>query len=398
MKALLPQLAAVAALCALLSSCAQIGAPLPPSLELPRPPSDLRAVRKGSRVTLTWSEPTLTTDRQSVRYLGPTLVCQSAGPDMVNCGAPVATLSPPAAAQSTKSSRESKKKSQSSQPPPLQSFTAELPASALGDNPDAELIYALEVQNRNDRSAGLSNRVHVSAIRTLPAPADLAAKLTGDGAILTWTSIGLPSPRPGVRHVYRIYRRNETDALESSGQGGAVAGDTRFQTANNKNNKKDVVAGEVPVGTPGPAQFLDSIEWEKTYSYWVTAVTIVTRPESEVQVEGDDSPIVRVVAHDIFPPAVPAGLQAVYSGEGQKPFIDLIWAPVASADLAGYNIYRSEPSGAPIKLNSDLIKTPSYRDPAVQPGRTYTYTVSAVDVRANESAKSEPASETVPAQ
>jgi fibronectin type 3 domain-containing protein len=115
-----------------------------------------------------------------------------------------------------------------------------------------------------------------------------------------------------------------------------------------------------------------------------------------VQVEGNDSPRVRVVAHDIFPPSVPSGLQAVYSGEGQKPFIDLIWAPVPSADLAGYNVYRSEGEAAPIKMNSDLVKTPSYRDMAVSAGKTYTYFVSAVDARNNESQKSEAASEAVP--
>jgi len=93
---------------------------------------------------------------------------------------------------------------------------------------------------------------------------------------------------------------------------------------------------------------------------------------------------VRVVAHDVFPPSVPAGLQAAYSGEGQKPFIDLIWAPVTNADLAGYNVYRSETNGAAVKLNSGLLKSPSYRDSAVASGKTYTYAVSAVDVRGNE--------------
>ena len=52
---------------------------------------------------------------------------------------------------------------------------------------------------------------------------------------------------------------------------------------------------------------------------------------AEVQVEGDDSPVVRVVATDVFPPAVPSGLQAVASGVGQAPFVDLIWAPDAEA-------------------------------------------------------------------
>ena len=185
-----------------------------------------------------------------------------------------------------------------------------------------------------------------------------------------------------MQHRYRIYRRDE-----SSG--------------------KDAIAGEVPVPVPsterGPVHFTDSsFEWEKTYLYRITAVSIVKRPDSnsEVLVEGDDTPQVRVIAHDVFPPSVPAGLQAAYSGEGQKPFIDLIWAPVTTADLAGYNVYRSEANGAAgektLKLNAELVKSPSYRDGAVASGKSYTYSVSAVDVRGNESQRSEPTSEPVP--
>src|SRR5712691_13177681 len=118
--------------------------------------------------------------------------------------------------------------------------------------------------------------------------------------------------------------------------------------------------------------------------------------DCEAQVEGDDSPTVRIVAHDTFPPSVPAGLQAVYSGEGQKPFVDLIWAPVTDADLAGYNVYRHEADSTPVKLNAELVKSPSYRDSAVDSGKTYYYSVSAVDVRGNESSRSEETNETVP--
>ncbi len=151
----------------------------------------------------------------------------------------------------------------------------------------------------------------------------------------------------------------------------------------------------------GPPRCTDSsFEWEKTYLYRITAVSIIKQPDSEVQVEGDDSAPVRVVAHDVFPPSVPAGLQAAYSGEGQRPFIDLIWAPVTNADLAGYNVFRSEAPGAAVgqmvKLNSELVKSPSYRDSAVVSGKTYTYSVSAVDVRGNESQRSEQTSEPVP--
>jgi len=349
----------------ILAGCAQTGIPLPPSLELPRPPSDLRATRKGDLVTLNWEQPAFTTDHQVLRYLGPTRICRLVDPKATSCGIPVQILPAPASVPG-----KSSKKARSGQSSPS-TYTDALPPSLLSDDPNGEVTYAVEVLNRNARSAGLSNRVQVSTIRTLPAPPDLSAELNDDGVLLKWTSAGQPPSSPEIQYHYRIYRRQEGAA-------------------------KDTVAGEVPVGAARPEHFLDSIEWEKTYLYRITAVSIVAKATGEVQVEGDDSPVLRVVAHDVFPPAVPAGLQAVYSGEGQKPFIDLIWAPVASADLAGYNVYRSESGGAFAKINSDPVKTPSYRDTAVTSGKTYAYAVSAVDVRGNESARSEPATESVP--
>jgi len=116
----------------------------------------------------------------------------------------------------------------------------------------------------------------------------------------------------------------------------------------------------------------------------------------EIQFEGDDTPPVRVFAHDVFPPAVPSGLQAVFSGVGQQPFIDLIWAPDTDADLAGYNVFRHEGGAEAVKINSELVKTPAFRDMNVASGKTYIYSVSAVDVRGNESARSQEASEAVP--
>ena len=100
----------------------------------------------------------------------------------------------------------------------------------------------------------------------------------------------------------------------------------------------------------------------------------------------------------MFPPATPSGLQAVFSGPGQKPFIDLIWAPNTDPDLAGYNVYRHVPGTQPAKINAELIKAPAFRDSTVIPGNQYSYSVSAVDVGGNESPHSEEASEGVPAE
>jgi hypothetical protein len=383
MNVLARKLGLVATFCVLLTGCAQTGPPLPPSLELPKPPSDLRAVRKGNQVTLTWSVPTRTTDRQTARYFGPTLICRSLDPDMSGCRNPVAQLPP---GQSTK------RASGSTQDQP-QVYTDTLPVTLQEQNPTGEVTYAVEVLNRDNRSAGLSNRVRVPIVPTLPPPADFAAQLTGDGVVLSWSSRGEASVPPGtmpsVLHRYRVYRREQDSG-------------------------KDVSAGEISMGEEGPMRWLDStFEWEKTYTYrinvasvarWRTSqcppaqsdVTAFPDCISEATIDGADSPEVKVVAHDTFPPAVPAGVQAVYSGEGQKPFVDLIWAPVTDADLAGYNVYRREAEGAPVKLNSELAKSPSYRDSAVTSGKTYFYSVSAADVRGNESARTEEASESVP--
>jgi hypothetical protein len=367
---------AAAALCLIMAGCAQTGVPLPPSLELPKPPTDLRATRKGNHVTLSWTEPALTTDRQNVRYIGPTLVCRSPESQMTECGNPVATVPAPPAFQPKPRSTKTAPKKATAKTPVAQMYVDTLPASMSQADPAAEVTYAVEVQNRNGRNAGLSNRVHLPAVLTPPPPNDVTANLTDNGVVLAWASTGSPrgisTSSAAIQYRYRIFRRDQTTG-------------------------KDAIAGEMPVGAPGPAQFTDSsLEWEKTYLYRITTVSVIKRPDGELQVEGDDSPSVRVTAHDTFPPAVPTGLQAAYSGEGQKPFIDLIWAPVSTSDLAGYNIYRSESNGNAVELNSELVKAPSYRDSNVASGKTYTYSVSAVDVRGNESRPCEPSSESVP--
>jgi fibronectin type 3 domain-containing protein len=86
----------------------------------------------------------------------------------------------------------------------------------------------------------------------------------------------------------------------------------------------------------------------------------------------------------------------VFSGPGQSPFIDLIWSPGKDVDIAGYNVYRHEISTPLEKLTAEPVQTPAFRDTRVEPGKTYFYSVSAVDRRGNESARSEEASENAP--
>ena len=342
------------------AACASIGPPLPPSLELPNPPSDLRATRKGDTVTLIWTVPGQTTDRQTVRSLGRTRICRGLDPVLKQCGTPAGE------AAATTQIKSAAQKNQAT-------YIDRLPDQLAREHPLEFATYAVEVFNTNGRSAGLSNLARVPLAPTLPPPRDFAAQVTAQGVVLTWT--GEPSSRshPQLRYIYRVYRRPE-------------------------DSQQGILVGELPVAGKSSGTLTDpSIEWEQTYYYRVHVITVAT-PEGnpEVRVDGDDTPEVKVFAHDVFPPAVPSGLQAVYSGPEQQPFIDLIWAPVADVDLAGYNVYRHERGAAPVKINAELIRTPAYRDANVGLGKTYLYSVSAVDVRANESARSEEASERVP--
>jgi hypothetical protein len=354
---------------AALLSCGVSGVPKPPSLDIAEPVADLRAVRKGDNVFLDWTVPAENTDRLVVRHLGPTRICRSVDAAMSECAGPVGEVPAPqlpgAGSQQAKSAKAAEKVHAN--------YTDSLPRALLVDNPGAQIFYAISVLNGNGRSGGLSNVVNVPAVAALPSPSDFRAQVTADGVVLSWNAVPHLAETPGLQAMYRVYRRPE---------GG----------------NEDTVVGQVPLDASSATQVVDhSFDWEKTYFYRATVVTLIREEgKPQTQFEGDDTSPVKVFAHDVFPPAVPSGLQAAFSGAGQQPFIDLIWAPDTEADLAGYNVFRHEAGAEPLKINADPVKMPAYRDTNVASGKDYIYSVSAIDVRGNESAKSAEASETVP--
>jgi hypothetical protein len=373
--------AAAVLLCiALLGGCGSIQAPLPPSLELPLPPNDLRAVRKGDRVYLFWSIPKQTLDKQNIRTAGPVRVCRSLDAHMERCGTPIGYIDPARNSGFPNTAATS--------PIPQAMFIDRLPPELRNPPTVTTATYAVEAMNLHARSAGLSNEVQVALAPTSPAPTNFHGEVTKDGVILSWECTP-PAEATGMRSVSRIYRRSADRGLE-------------------------VKLADVECPTQ---RFEDqTIEWEKPYEYRITTVTLAslakpmepcpTKPERQetvsdascrqVEIEGEDSAPQKIFTKDVYPPGLPTGLQAVYSGPGQVPFIDLLWAPVIDSDLAGYYVYRRAESGQPARINSELLKTPAFRDSNVEAGKTYWYSVSAVDSRGNESSRSEEASESVP--
>jgi hypothetical protein len=365
------------------AACATMGPPQPPSLDLPKPPSDLRAVRKGDKVTLTWTIPTVTTDRQTISRVGPTLVCRGIEPQLTACRTPVGEAAP----ASSSVNASSKKK-------PQATYTDTLASDLQQSNPSLFVTYAVEVLNQDRRGAGLSNQVRVPSIPTILNIRDFGAEVMAQGVRISWKLSPPPEKAPDYRCLFRIYRRQEGSATPEK-----IADlDLHHCLEMTAPQPSGAPATGEESTTPYPVSYLDqSFEWEKTYFYHATVVSMIAEPgKPEVEVEGSDTDEVKVFADDVFPPAVPAGLQAVFSGPGQQPFVDLIWAPVADVDLDGYNVYRREEGTALVKLNTQLVKTPAYRDVNIVSGKSYSYSVSAVDLRGNESARSEETSERVP--
>jgi fibronectin type 3 domain-containing protein len=204
--------------------------------------------------------------------------------------------------------------------------------------------------------------------------------------VLTWDCEQPQGTPANIHYQYRIYRR-AVDSGADAKLADVECPDSRYEDR--------------------------SIEWQKTYQYRITVVTaaklkegLLPCPTSQsgvmpecvqvAEIEGDDSPAQKVFTKDIYPPGVPTGLQAVFSGPRQASFVDLLWAPDTDADLAGYNVYRREEGTQPARINDGLVEASAYRDQNVVPGKTYWYSVSAVDLRGNESARSEEGSESVP--
>jgi hypothetical protein len=132
------------------------------------------------------------------------------------------------------------------------------------------------------------------------------------------------------------------------------------------------------VGESKEPRYLDcDFEFGRAYSYQVRALF----KEDGTIAEGEGSQPYEVIPRDTFPPARPTGLTALYTAGA----VELVWTANTEKDLAGYNVYRRENGEQPKKLNKELLRTPLLRDVSVQPGHTYFYQVTALDLSNNES-------------
>lgn len=204
---------------------------------------------------------------------------------------------------------------------------------------------------------------------TLPAQG-LHSELDVRGVYLIWEN-EIANQDPSLKYDYRIYRKEK-------GSSNRIA--------------IPYLRGVIHTREGERWSGVDTnIEWEKTYSYSVKPVTRVYGPDGKLlaEIEGDESAPIEVTTHNVFPPAAPEKLLTLVTQRPQEKFVDLLWAPNAEKNISRYNVYRREANGEPTRINSVPMTALSFQDTDVLAAHTYYYSVSAIDARGNESARSQ---------
>jgi hypothetical protein len=363
--------------CALPGGCASPGEPTERKPPVPQAVGDLMATQAGDSVVLTFTLPQETVDRRSLDH-PPAIEIFRDFETAGGTAAPHPTLHAtiPAAVVDNYTQKDRVR------------YTDALQPEDFAQHPDSSVVYIVRTRASAKKSSADSN---AATLRIHPAPDpidDLKAEVTHAGIQLTWT----PPPKTGAGPAppiasYRIYRAESepTAAPPSSATEPAATGAKAASPV--------IRIGEAE--TPG---YLDTqFELGKTYVYTVRS----TAKYGEDQIESADSNTFVLLARDVTPPSTPQGLLVVdVPAQGNVPaHLELSWGISPETDLAGYNVYRSNQEGVSgMRVNTELLLTPAFRDMNAVPGRRYSYSVTAVDRSGNESPVSAAAIGAVPAE
>ncbi len=361
-------------LCALaawvwLAGCAAPGAPTPPMPIVPKVVADLAARQQGESVVLTFTLPRQDMDGEKLVEMPALEIFRGERPAGAT-GKMVTSLvyTVPSAVVDTYL-----REGQINFRDPLK------PGSAAGQ----EMVYMVRTRASKKRASDDSNVVSVRVVPVPPAPVGIRATVTEPAIELTWTA---PSQGPlaGAIAGYRVYRAE----LAAAALPPNLADLSQVQL-------------RAPLQLMGPAQaapFRDTqFTFGTTYVYVVRSVA-----DSEGQpVESSDSQLVAVAPKDIFPPAAPQRLITIIipATESAPAHVELSWDISAEPDLSGYWVYRSEQPDTPgLRINAQILLSPTFRDMTAVQGKRYTYRVSAVDRNGNESPLSSPVPAEFPRQ
>ena len=313
----------------LAQSCGYIGPVQPPSLHIPVAVTDLTVSEIGDSLHLQFTLPPQTTDATGIGKFHD--VELRVGPDVTPFdfmtwlgGTRPVTISP------------AEVNSAANQSQPLKTT---LPVS---DWSGKEIAVAVRTAEREAHYSQWSNVVRLRVVEPLAIPV-IKPESDPNGVKLTIESF------PEHAKV-RILRSGPTDQQP------------------------------VEAGIADSPEFVDrGAEYGTPYAYTAIAVD----DSNKANATSKSSEAVPFTSVDKFAPSVPGHVTAL-AGPGS---IELSWDRSPEADTRGYYVFRSV-DGGPFERVGDLATLPAFSDKSIQRGKKYSYQVSAVDVRNNESARS----------
>ena len=350
------------------AGCGAPGEPSPPKPVVPQAVADLGARQQGSAVILTFTLPARSTSNENLNGLPTVEIYRgtlAAGESAKKASTHLIYTIPAALVDTYLAGGHFE-------------FHDPFHDEDLARQSGATMLYMVRTSAARRHDSADSNVAETLIYAVPPAPAGLEATVTEHAIELVWQAPAASAAIAG----YRVYR-GELDPSSPVGE-----------------TDLEKMKFLLPLALAGPASgtsFDDpQFDFDKTYVYVVHSVA----QYGAAAVESDDSAPAIVTPRDIFPPAAPLGLEAIFVPATANALADveLSWEISPESDLAGYNVYRSEQPGTRgSKLNLQLLLSPAFRDIQVAPGGHYFYSVSAVDRAGNESPASSAVSADVPA-
>jgi len=377
----------------LAAACAAPSEPTARHAPTPQAVTDLAAVQQGHRVILTFTLPRKTTDSKPLLAEPSVEIYRQTVPTGAKVIAPAKfAVNPPLSPSELAVTIPSAMLKNYAEDHQFR-FPLELKGAFIAEPPGEQTVFVVRTRVNEKKDSADSNPVLLHIYEPFP-PMKISAKVTHDAIILSGWAVALPmhlgteknSEESAILDAhYRIYRGEGTPSAPESQP--PAPGQTPAPP------QLELVA-DLPLTT---MTYEDSnFTFDHTYYY----VERTAAKYGDTWIESDESNLLTVTPKDIFPPAAPQGLVIVYvpAAADVPAHLEISWSISPETDLAGYDLYRQEQGQeAGQKLNARPLLTPSYRDMNVQPGRSYIYTVRAVDRAGNESPASEPASAIMPA-
>jgi len=375
-----------------LCGCASQGPLMPPSLQLPKPVERLAAERVGDVVELTWITPTTTTDGAKIKGAMTARVCLE---DQPRSTASVGAASGKSGKRTKKTpaavpSETCKAVLQVPVTPGASKASAPLPA-ALATGPARAIAFSIELVSAKGKSAGPSTAVLLAGGAAPPATGPLKVSPRRASVAIEWQ----PDPTQGAAvELKRTLIATEAGPVGDAPKVKQPKSVAPFSSAA-KGPAKEVVL-RVDSSAEDAGGTIDTTARDgDTYTYVAQRISTVTFGGQTLELRSLASPVTTFAYRDVFPPKAPTGLVLIPGGGfGEQPVIDLSWDASFEPDVIGYNVYRSNGAGFS-KLNSEPIAVPAFHDTHVELGQRYTYHVTAIDKRQNESAPGATATETL---